>query len=402
MLFWCIARKHDVWLVVGRVENDIAFLTTTHRALYIIALYILLSACAELLVHLGKDRWQLPDVRLSLLFFAYLKALSPKGFIVLVKTKIAVAIISTLCFLCAASSPAVAKDPQDIRIAFVVPALSNPWFMGVKSGVDAACKELGIQCTTIDAQNNARKQQDDVRDVIDDDYDGIFASALDSRALAPLYARAQRQGMVTASIAQTVMNSDLFYTMDEHDYGYTIGSQAAHWAQENLGGKGKALVFTQDNMPEVKARGDGVMQALHDICPELEVVERYTADDPYRAMILASLVLPRNPDLNMVVATTDSAGIGGYITMFANSMLGKDFGVFSGDATRDVLIIMNEPDSIYRGTVDLNPYKGGYESIQIMYDMIQNGTPIMPMVRRMSYNQVSQEMVTSGQFKPSY
>lgn len=40
---------------------------------------------------------------------------------------------------------------------------------------------------------------------------------------------------------------------------------------------------------------------------------------------------------------------------------GEKYAVFSGDATDEALTYIAEEDSIYRGTVDLFPYKGGYE-----------------------------------------
>ena len=71
---------------------------------------------------------------------------------------------------------------------------------------------------------------------------------------------------------------------------------------------------------------------------------------------------PEYPDLNVVVGTNDSGAIGGYQAMVNDGKEGEKYAVFSGDATDEALTYIAEEDSIYRGTVDLFPYKGGYES----------------------------------------
>ena len=265
---------------------------------------------------------------------------------------------------------AEAKDPKDIRIAYSAPQLANPWFRGVKAGMDKACAELGIQCVAVDAQNSKTKQGEDIRKMITDGYDAIFATALDPYNLR-----------------------------DEFAYGKAIGTQAANWAKKNLKCKGKVALLTQDNIATVRARGDGVVKAIRTICPELQIVARFHADDPFRGMSIMEIVIPRHPDLDMVVATTDSGGIGGYIIMTANGLVGDKHAVFSGDATPDAITLMKEPNSIYRGTVDLSPVHGGYESIRILYNMIQYGAPKSPVVRQLPYVEVSQEKVRSDDFK---
>lgn len=305
--------------------------------------------------------------------------------------KLAKAAVSAALLALVMGTPAEAKDPKDIRIAYSAPQLANPWFMGVKRGIDKACDELGITCDVVDAQNSKLKQGEDIRQMIVDHYDAIFATALDPYNLSQILSLAKSMGIATGTLAQTAINSNLIYGMDEYSYGKAIGTQAANWAKKTLKCQGKVAILTQDNLAAVRARGDGVVRALNDICPELKIVARYHADDPFSGMSMLNIIIPWHPDLNMVVATTDSGGIGGYIIMVANGLVGDKYAVFSGDATPDALQLMTEPGSIYRGTVDLSPMRGGYESVKILYDMVQNGIPRTPVVRQLPYIQVSQE-----------
>lgn len=299
----------------------------------------------------------------------------------------------TLCVGLGASSVAHAKKPQEVNIAISVPQLANPWFRDVATGVQQACDELGINCKVVDALNSKRKQGADVRSwITSGDYDAILATALDPYNLSQQFSLAKSFGLVTGSLAQTVPNSNLIYGMNEYAYGDAIGTQAGEWAEQVLHCKGKVLVLTQDNVASIQSRGDGVVHGLFKKCKdELQIVGRFHADDPFRGLMITGIVLGRHPDLNMVVATTDAGGLGGYVTLFANGLKDSHHAVFSGDATSDALSMMVSQNSIYRGTVDLAPTKGGYESIKILYDMVQNGVPKKPVERELPYIPVSQE-----------
>lgn len=299
-------------------------------------------------------------------------------------------------------SQANAKDPSEIKLGYSVPQLANPWFVGVKLGMEQACKELGIQCISIDAQYRVDKQVSDIENMISDKYDAIFCTAIDANALLATYEDAKKAGIATGSIAQTVPNSDLVYGMDEYNYGYTIGTQAANWAKETLKCKGKVALITQDNVEAVKHRGDGIEQAVKDICPDMQIVARQAGDNPESGMRIIESVLQQHPDLNLVIGSNDSGGIGGYQAMVANDKLGPDRAVFSGDATRECLALMQEPDSIYRGTVDLYPFKGGYESAKYLYEMVQNGIPKEQVKTSLPYVTVPQADVLSGKYKATY
>ena len=47
------------------------------------------------------------------------------------------------------SSANAATDPSEIKFGYSIPQLANPWFVGVKLGMEKACEELGIQCIFI-------------------------------------------------------------------------------------------------------------------------------------------------------------------------------------------------------------------------------------------------------------
>ncbi|MHC1773273.1 MAG: sugar ABC transporter substrate-binding protein [Flexilinea sp.] len=308
--------------------------------------------------------------------------------------------ISMLMSLAAFQSVESPTDPADIKLAYVSMNLANPWNIAVKNGFEAACKDLGVQCISIDSQYKVDKQVSDLENLINDNYNGFTFTPIDPNSTRDIVETAKSKGIATASIAQQQDNVNLIYTLDEYDYGYSIGKQAGEWIKEALDCKGKIAIISQDNVEAVIPRGDGVQDGILDICPDVEIVSRQAGDTPEGGMKIIESVLQVHPDLNCVVATNDSGGIGGYQAMVSANAVGDDRAVFSGDATAECLALMKEDNSIYRGTVDLFPYKGGYESAQILFKYVTEGIPSTQETIMLPYVPVPQQDLLDGKYVP--
>ncbi len=287
-----------------------------------------------------------------------------------------------------------------IKLAYVSMNLANPWNIAVKNGFEAACKELGVEYLSIDSEYKVDKQVSDLENLINARYSGFTFTPIDPNATRDIVEQAKEKGIATASIAQMQDNVNLIYTLDEYDYGYTIGKQAGEWIRDNLGGEAKVAIISQDNVESVIPRGNGVQDGILEAAPNAQIVARQAGDTPEGGLKIIESVLQSNPDLNVVVATNDSGGIGGYQAMVNAGKEGDNYAVFSGDATSECLALMREPNSIYRGTVDLFPYKGGYESAKILYKYVTEGIPAEQETIMLPYVAVPQEDLLSGAYVP--
>lgn len=270
-------------------------------------------------------------------------------------------------------------DNSDIKLGYVCMNLGNPWFVEVKAGFEAACKDLGITAMVIDSKYDVDKQVSDLENLINDKYDGIMISPIDQNATKALIDKANEAGIATSCIAQSQDNVNFRYIVDEYTYGEVIGENAANWINEVLGDmeKVKVAIISQDNVEDTIKRGDGVQETLLAKCPNVEIVARQAGDTPEGGLKIIESVLAQHPDLNVVVATNDSGGIGGYQAMANAGFTGDDpVAVFSGDATDEAINAMQADNTIYRGTADLVPYQSGYESAEKLYKYITEGIPV--------------------------
>ncbi|MFQ6818275.1 MAG: sugar ABC transporter substrate-binding protein [Blautia sp.] len=294
---------------------------------------------------------------------------------------------------------AAEKDNTDIKLAYVSMNLANPWNAMVKKGFEQACEDLGVTYQVIDSEYNVDTQLNALESLVNDGYNGFTFTPIDTQATTEIVDKANEEGIVTACIAQTQDNVKLSYTLDEYEYGHTIGEQAGEWIKENLDGKAQVCIISQDNVESVIPRGDGVEEALKEICPDVEIVSRQAGDTLEGGMDIVESVLAQYPDLNVVVGTNDSGAIGGYQAMINAGKEGDEYAVFSGDATDEALTYISEEDSIYRGTVDLFPYKGGYESAFYMYQYVTEGIPEEQQTVYLPYVKVPKADVLDGTYE---
>lgn len=291
--------------------------------------------------------------------------------------------LTTLLTGCGSSEQATndkssgAKADNQLKLGFVCMNLGNPWFVSVKKGFEDACKEEGVEVLTIDSQYKVDKQVSDMESLVSAGYNGIMLAPIDQNATKSIVEKAKAAGIATSCVAQSQDNVHMKYIVDEYTYGEAIGKQAAEWINKALSDKSKVKVaiISQDNVDSVIPRGNGVEETIKKMCPNVEIVARQAGDTPELGMKIIESILQQHPDLNVVVATNDSGGLGGYQAMVSSNISGDDRAVFSGDATSECLESMKKPNSIYRGTVDLFPYKAGYESAKILIKYIKEGIP---------------------------
>lgn len=267
-------------------------------------------------------------------------------------------------------------DVSSLKFGYVCMNLANPWFVEVQNGFEAACKELGVQCMIVDSQYDVDKQVSDIETLVNDGYNGIMISPIDQNALKSIVDTANDAGIITSCMAQSQDNTDFGYVCAEYEYGTMIGQNAANWINANLADKEtvKVCLITQDNVEDTIARADGIQETLESQCPNVEIVARQAGDTAEGGLNIVEGVLAAHPDLDVVVASNDSGGVGGYQAMANAGYTADDpVAVFSGDATAEVIDIMKQGTTCYRGTVDLSPYKAAYDTAYKMVDMIKSG-----------------------------
>jgi ribose transport system substrate-binding protein len=302
-----------------------------------------------------------------------------------------------------ASAAAESKAPaagEKIKIGMSIPQLANPYFVSVMNGCQAKCDELGYELIPVDAKYDVAKQVSDFENFANQGVNAVIACPIDSNALVQVVDKLKSQGIIVISFAQVIENANSIFTLDEYKYGVVIGENAAKWINEKLGGKAQVLIISQDNVEAVVQRGNGIQDTIEKLCPESEVVARQAGDNPEKGMKIAEDVLQQYPDVKVITGNNDAGPLGAYEAVKAMGKNTDDFYIGGGDATPEAIEKMKEEGSVYRATVDLEPYTTGVDCVSAIADMLANGIPDEAPVNLFNMTPVWQEDVVSGKFVP--
>ena len=310
-----------------------------------------------------------------------------------------------LCVLMLATALCCVASAEDkVVVGMSIPQLANPYFVSVMNGVQARCDELGYELIVVDAGYDVAKQVSDFENFRNQGVSCVIACPIDSNALLASTEQLQADGIPVMSFAQVIDNANAIFTLDEYSYGVVIGTNAAKWINEKLGGKAQVLIISQDNVEAVVARGNGIHDTIEQLCPEAEIVARQAGDNPTKGMEITENIMQQYPDVRVITGNNDSGPLGAYeaiLGMGLDEQAMSEFYIGGADATPEACAKMMEEGSIYRATVDLAPYQTGLDCVNMLAEFLANGIPEEAPVTYFNYVPVWQEDVISGAFVPA-
>jgi ABC-type sugar transport system substrate-binding protein len=284
------------------------------------------------------------------------------------------AAVLVLCVIVGTTVCAQSQKPNSqLKFAFSVMIMDNPYFIAVKKGFEDRCKELGIQSVVNDAKYDAATQFSQVENYTAMGVDAIVVAPVDARGITTVVDKAKAKKIVVISEAQGFDNADANVIVNDYDYGVAGGKNAAKWINEKLGGKAEVAIVAQDNVEAVIKRGNGIEDTIKKLCPNAKIVARQTGDTPELAMKIAETVMQAHPNVKVWQCVNDSGALGVYQAIKAMGKNSADFYVGGADATAEALAKMKETGSIYRATVDIDPYGTGKKCVDVMLDYVRHG-----------------------------
>ena len=239
---------------------------------------------------------------------------------------------------CSMEPPEWAKDSSDkgrnktIKVGFSVSTLNNPFFVTLKKGAEKQAKDSGMELITVDAQNDAAKQTNDVEDLIQKGVDVIVINPTDSDAVGSAVGAANAAGVPVITVDR-VANSGKVVSHIASD-NIEGGKMAGDYIRE-LVGEG-ANVAELEGIPGSSAareRGEGFHKVADN---QLNVTAKQAADfDRAKGLSVMENILQANNDIKAVFAHNDEMALG---ALEALKSAGKtDVVVVGFDATEDAV-----------------------------------------------------------------
>lgn len=301
------------------------------------------------------------------------------------KKKVLAALLA--CTMVGGLMTTASADEEGLTIGYTVQSMENAYFVSIVDGMKKAANERGINLIVADAAADPSKHIDQIQDFISQGVDAIIISPVDQEAPKDAVKEAQEAGIPVISLDQKVEGSDAFFGIDETEYGKMGGQIAGDWlnAKEEDGtideilddeGKIEVAVGRYDMIKSVIDRADGLKTGLEETYTgdkEIVFVSEQNAANADEGYQIAETALTANPQISVYVCINDSSALGVYEACSQHKEHTADNTCIVGlDALDEALKLISE-DTMYKGTVDIQPGEKGNQVFDIVEEVLENG-----------------------------
>ena len=237
-------------------------------------------------------------------------------------------------------------DKKDgYTICWTVGDLSNPIWAEKVDQAKKTAEEYGCNFEAVSCDNDSSKQVAQIESFIERKVDAIMIGAADPNALDDVCKKAMDAGIVIMVEGIKLNNYTISMIADNYEAGKMIGEETAKFINENYDGVAEVGLITYYENNECTIRGQGMVDALTELCPGAKVVQECSTCVADEAMTYVENWLQANPDMKAIMSIGDGGGIGANQAVKA---AGKDegFGIFAVDGTVEALQLMADGDPI--------------------------------------------------------
>jgi ribose transport system substrate-binding protein len=186
--------------------------------------------------------------------------------------------------------------------------------------------------------------------------DVIICQVGNPEAIKSAMEAAQAAGVKFISYDMDTEGSDAYFGLNNSDFGYAIGKNAAEWVNETFGEDEEVKVGLTDYPPLqfLVERANGIKKALKEISPNAKVVVDAQGGIKDEGVKAGEAWVQSQPDLAVIVGINDDGVLGVYEAFnAAGKTKGDKIGFFGGDATQEACELIKK-GTAYRASVSTN------------------------------------------------
>jgi ribose transport system substrate-binding protein len=242
--------------------------------------------------------------------------------------------------------------------------LTNPFFISIKEGGEAAAKELGIKLTVLaplQADSN-EEQSNMVEQSIVNRTDLVILCPADSEGIVPAARKLQQAGIPVVDLNTKIGGKETLARTFVATENYNVGYQTMKRLLEMAGGKGEVFIIEGVSGAQTSIdRTRGAMDAAATF-PEVHIVARQSADyNRAKAMNVVQNLLQAHPNVRAIFNGNDEMALGAVEAVNAAGKSGKIL-ISGADANADARQAIL--DGKMALTCDQQPYMQGYMAVK--------------------------------------
>ncbi|WP_419508500.1 sugar ABC transporter substrate-binding protein [Blautia sp.] len=271
----------------------------------------------------------------------------------------------------AGTAAVYADDAKDDYTVGMTLNLGNLTWAELAESAKAHGKELGMNVTVQNSNDDATTQVSQIENFIQADVDAIIVAAVESNSVEDVCKAAQDAGIKVIAYTQVIENADAEYLVDAYNTGYACGKRAAEWIKEVYGDE--PIEWALEDLPkypEIIDRANGIKEAIEELAPNAELVATQPAEVMEDGQKNAENFMQSHPDIKVICSIGSGGGAGA--NEGVKSYISEDeydkFGIFGIDATEQEImnIINGDPQ---KSSVSLG---GGAKHGEMLIDIADN------------------------------
>ena len=271
----------------------------------------------------------------------------------------------------AGTAAVYADDAKDDYTVGMTLNLGNLTWAELAESAKAHGKELGMNVTVQNSNDDATTQVSQIENFIQADVDAIIVAAVESNSVEDVCKAAQDAGIKVIAYTQVIENADAEYLVDAYNTGYACGKRAAEWIKEVYGDE--PIEWALEDLPkypEIIGRANGIKEAIEELAPNAELVATQPAEVMEDGQKNAENFMQSHPDIKVICSIGSGGGAGA--NEGVKSYISEDeydkFGIFGIDATEQEImnIINGDPQ---KSSVSLG---GGAKHGEMLIDIADN------------------------------
>lgn len=271
------------------------------------------------------------------------------------------------------SSDSGKKSDGEVKVGFVVSDMSDAFFAHLIKNIEKYAKEEGVTFTAKECPEISDKITG-IENFVQSGCDVIICHVTDADALKDAATSAEDAGVRFISYDSDIDGTSGFIGIDNHEYGYAIGKNAAEWINDNFeeNEKVKVGVCNYPDYPFLVTREEGILDALKELAPNANVEVTAKAGYTPEGVDVGDAWVQSNKDLNVVVGINDAGVLGVYESFKSAGIKNDKLGMFGGDAVDDALAAIEEGGA-FKATVSTNMLKNANYFIDMAVELAKNG-----------------------------
>lgn len=251
------------------------------------------------------------------------------------------------------------------KVTLALSTLNNPFFVDLRDGAQAEAEELGVDLSTVDAQDDSATQADQIANAVTSGAQGIIINAVDSDAAAAAVAPAIAAGIPVVGVDRGVNGVDIASLVSSDNVAG--GKQAAEALAKAIGETGEVIVLQGvAGTSASRDRGQGFTEGIAAF-PDVSVVATQTANfDRTEGLDVATNLLQSHPNVVGIFAENDEMALGAIQAL--GDKAGTDVFVVGFDGTDDGMSAIAS-GTMY-ATIAQQPGELGRTAVQIMVSVL--------------------------------